>query len=110
MLALNGNDLTLDQLVAIADDRVEVTIAEEARARVNAARAVVDAHADDDAPTYGINTGFGSFSETRIGRSDLARLQINLLRSHAAGVDAPLPVRSVRASMGRRGHLKAQGL
>ena len=59
-----------------------------ARARVvRGARAVVDDLAEGEAPVYGINTGFGNFAETRIERGDLAALQVNLVRSHAAGVD-----------------------
>jgi histidine ammonia-lyase len=77
--------------------------------RVNAARALVDARADGETPVYGINTGFGSFAETRIERADLAQLQINLLRSHSAGVDTPLPVRAVRASMALRANVLAKG-
>jgi histidine ammonia-lyase len=109
MIHLTGDDLTLEQLVAIADKGAEVALAPAARARVEASRAVVDRHAAGDTPVYGINTGFGSFAETRIGRDDLARLQINLLRSHAAGVGDPLPVRSVRASMALRANVLAKG-
>jgi histidine ammonia-lyase len=109
MIHLTGDDLTLEQLVAIADEGAEVALAPAARARIAASRAVVDAHADGDKPVYGINTGFGSFAETRIERDDLARLQINLLRSHAAGVDDPLPVRAVRASMALRANVLAKG-
>ena len=70
---------------------------------------MVDARADGDAAVYGVNTGFGSFAETRIDRHDLAALQVNLLRSHAAGVDEPLPVRAVRASMALRANVLAKG-
>jgi histidine ammonia-lyase len=76
---------------------------------VHAARAVVDAKADGDAPVYGVNTGFGNFAETRIDKADLATLQLNLLRSHAAGVDEPLPVRTVRAAMALRANVLAKG-
>ena len=60
-------------------------------------------------PVYGVNTGFGNFAETRIDKADLAALQLNLLRSHAAGVDEPLPVRAVRASMALRANVLAKG-
>src|SRR6478735_154595 len=109
MILLNGTDLTLKDLLAIADDRAEVGLAPAARARVAASRAVVDAKADGDAAVYGVNTGFGNFAETRIDKSDLAALQLNLLRSHAAGVDTPLPVRAVRASMALRANVLAKG-
>jgi histidine ammonia-lyase len=109
MILLDGSHLTLDGLLAIADRGTEVALAPEARDRVAAARGVVDAMADGDAAVYGINTGFGNFSETRIEHADLARLQVNLLRSHAAGVDAPLPPRAVRAMMALRANVLAKG-
>lgn len=109
MILLDGDHLTLDQLISIADDGAEVAIAPAARVRVIAARRIVDDKADGDAAVYGINTGFGSFAETRIARADLERLQVNLLRSHAAGVDTPLPVRAVRASMALRANVLAKG-
>lgn len=108
-MTLDGEHLTLEQLLQIADTDVEVGIAPAARARVAAARAVVDEKAAGDSPVYGINTGFGSFAETRIERDDLAQLQVNLLRSHAAGVDAPLSVRAVRATMALRANVLAKG-
>jgi histidine ammonia-lyase len=109
MIFLNGSDLSLTDLLAIADDRAEVGLAPAARARVAASRAVVDAKADGDAAVYGVNTGFGNFAETRIDKADLATLQLNLLRSHAAGVDTPLPVRAVRAAMALRANVLAKG-
>ena len=109
MILLDGNHLELSQLLAIADDHVAVGLAPEARARVAAARAVVDAKADGETPVYGVNTGFGSFAETRIDKADLAALQLNLLRSHAAGVAEPLPVRTVRAAMALRANVLAKG-
>ena len=90
MIHLDGSSLTLDDLVAIAHDDAPVALADAARARVRAARAVVDAAAQRDTPTYGINTGFGNFADVRIPHESLAELQVNLLRSHAAGVGEPL--------------------
>jgi histidine ammonia-lyase len=109
MILLDGDSLTLEQLVAIADDGAPVGIAPGARERVNAARAVVDARAAGEVAVYGVNTGFGSFAETRIDRQDLVTLQVNLLRSHAAGVGEPLPVRAVRAAMALRANVLAKG-
>jgi histidine ammonia-lyase len=109
MILLDGDTLSLDDLVAIADAGAPVGLSAEARRRVAASRAVVDAAAAGDTPVYGVNTGFGSFAETRIPRDQLARLQLNLLRSHAAGVGDPLPVRAVRASMALRANVLAKG-
>ncbi|MGE3888078.1 MAG: histidine ammonia-lyase [Vicinamibacterales bacterium] len=109
MILLDGSHLTLAQLIAIADRGAAVALAPEAREGVAAARAVVDRVADGEAPVYGINTGFGNFAETRIEHADLARLQVNLVRSHAAGVDDPLPPRAVRAMMALRANVLAKG-
>jgi histidine ammonia-lyase len=62
-------------------------------------RAVVERHLADGRAHYGINTGFGSLSRVRIDGAELAALQRNLVRSHAAGVGDPLPVEIVRALM-----------
>ena len=81
------------------------------RARAStASRAVVDAFAPAITPVYGINTGFGNFAEARIAkRRRSPTLQLNLLRSHAAGVGEPLPVRAVRATMALRANVLAKG-
>src|SRR5262245_12854000 len=109
MIALTGSDLTLDQLLAIADGGETVGLHPDAAASVDAARAVVDRQALGDQPVYGINTGFGALAETAIPRDALGALQVNLLRSHAAGVGEPLPVRAVRASMALRANVLATG-
>jgi histidine ammonia-lyase len=109
MIVLDGSSLTIEQLVAIADAGERVTLDEAARARVRAARAVVEARAGGDAPAYGINTGFGSFAEVKIAPDALNALQLNLLRSHAAGVGTPLPARVVRATMALRANVLAKG-
>lgn len=51
------------------------------------------------AAIYGVNTGFGSLSRQRISDANLAEMQRNLLRSHAAGVGEPLPDETVRAML-----------
>src|SRR5918995_7454117 len=109
MIRLDGHSLTLDQLIAIADHGEAVGIAADAAALVTAARAVVDRKAYGEEPVYGINTGFGSFAEVRVAPDELAVLQRNLVRSHAAGVGEPLPVRAVRAAMALRANVLAKG-
>ena len=109
MILLDGDSLALSDLVAIADQYAPVALAREAATRVDAARAVVDRKAAGSEPVYGINTGFGALAETAIPREALGALQLNLLRSHAAGVGEPLPVRAVRASMALRANVLAKG-
>jgi histidine ammonia-lyase len=109
MILLDGSSLTLDQRLAIADRREPVGLAPGAVDRVRAARAVVERKGQGDEPAYGINTGFGSFADVKIAPDALEALQLNLLRSHAAGVGSPLPVRAVRATMALRANVLAKG-
>jgi histidine ammonia-lyase len=109
MIELDGSSLTLGQLVAIANGDEPVGLALAARDRVQAARVVVDEFAHHDDPTYGINTGFGKFADVKIPGDQLDTLQINLLRSHAAGVGDPLPIPVVRATMALRANVLAKG-
>src|SRR3954447_1906959 len=109
MILLDGSSLTIEQLLAIADEGEVVALSDGARQRVRASREVVERRARGDEPAYGINTGFGSFAEVKIPADALETLQLNLLRSHAAGVGEPLPVRSVRAMMALRANVLAKG-
>ena len=108
-IVLDGHSLTLDDLVAIAVERAPVSLTDDARAHVRAARAVVDEAAGGGQAVYGVNTGFGSFADVRIPPGSLGELQVNLLRSHAAGVGEPLPVPVVRATMALRANVLAKG-
>ena len=69
-----------------------------ARERVARARKFVDDRFDDGEPIYGVTTGFGRLANIPVAPSDAAALQLNLVRSHAAGTGPPLPVEVVRAA------------
>jgi histidine ammonia-lyase len=109
MILLDGSTLTLEQLEAIAERFEPVALDPRAAGSVDASRAIVDRAAGSDAPAYGINTGFGALAEVKIPKESLAALQRNLVRSHAAGVDAPLSVPAVRAMMALRANVLAKG-
>src|SRR2546427_1448133 len=108
-IVLSGDRLTLEQVGAVARGGARVEIAAEARERVRAARALVDRIAAGDTPTYGINTGFGTLAEVSIPKTDLRKLQRNLILSHAAGTGAPLPQAEERALMLLRANVLAGG-
>ena len=107
---LDGDTLTLEEVEAVALGRARAELAPSARARVAAARALVEAHLDDGLPHYGINTGFGTLAEVRIPRDDLTRLQRNLVLSHSVGVGEPLPAAEARALMLLRAACMAKGM
>src|SRR5256885_4653682 len=109
MIVLDGESLTIDHLLAIADGGEPIALSDAARRRVQASRDVVERRARSDQPAYGINTGFGSFADVKIAPDALEALQLNLLRSHAAGVGDPLPARAVRATMALRANVLAKG-
>jgi len=108
-VTLDGNSLTLDDVVAVAHQRATVSIAPHARQRASSARRVVQRLVADRAVVYGVTTGFGKLSEVAIPSDRLAELQVNLLRSHAAGVGDLLPDREVRAMMLLRANVILKG-
>jgi histidine ammonia-lyase len=107
---LDGDTLTLEEVLAVSQGRARAELAPEAREGVRRARALVDARVEDGEAHYGINTGFGTLAEVRIERGDLERLQRNLVLSHAAGVGAPLPIPEARALMLLRANVLAKGV
>jgi len=109
MLHLDGSPLTLDDLHAVAFDSRPVALAPEARKKMAASRAVIERILVEHAPVYGVNTGFGKLSDVKIADEDLARLQLNLVRSHACGVGEPLSAPEVRAMMLLRANVLAKG-
>ncbi len=106
---LDGDTLTLEEVRAVAEGRARAEIDPAARQRVRAARELVEARAGEDRPHYGINTGFGTLAEVSIPRPDLARLQRNLVLSHAAGVGEPLALPEARALVLLRANVLAKG-
>lgn len=109
MLLLDGRSLSINDVHAVALERKRVGLHDDARQRMVRTRAVVEAAVAAGAPVYGVNTGFGKLSEIAIAPDDLAALQRNLVRSHAAGVGDRLPEAEVRAMMLLRANVLATG-
>lgn len=86
MIYINGNDLTIEQVIAVSRQGETVAIAPDARERINAARAYVDRKLADKAVVYGLTTGFGKFSTVFVPEEETAQLQRNLIISHACGM------------------------
>ena len=91
--------ITLDHARAALAGPVTVSLSPKARGLiVKSAETVARLLKTGDA-IYGVNTGFGKLAKTRIAAEDLSRLQINIVRSHAAGVGALLDENVVRLIM-----------
>jgi histidine ammonia-lyase len=109
-ITLDGRSLTLEQVEAVATEPgVTVTLAPEARARVQASRDFIEAKVAAGDPVYGVTTGFGRLAEVVIAPEDRTALQHNLVRSHASGVGDPLDTRAVRALILFRANALARG-
>lgn len=96
---LDGNSLMPTDVAAVARNDEPVAVTKEAREAVRTSRARVEAVVEEEEPVYGLNTGFGQLVTERIPNGELARLQTNLLRSHASGAGRELTREEVRALM-----------
>ncbi len=108
-MELNGEDLTMEEVRAVAAGSAAVTLAPSAIANMERSRAVVERLAAGDAPVYGVNTGVGLLADVRIAPAGLDQLQRNVVRSHCAGVGDPLARAEVRAMMLIRANVLAKG-
>ncbi|MFG6468811.1 histidine ammonia-lyase [Roseateles sp. BYS87W] len=106
-MLLNPGHLTLAQLADIAAGTTTLELTDWAA--VDHSAALVAAAAAGDAPVYGVNTGFGKLASTRIAKDQLAALQLNLIRSHAVGVGAPMSPPVVRLMLATKAGSLARG-
>src|SRR5919201_78662 len=107
---LTGEDLTIDDVWAVAVDRSPAALGDGAHEKIVRARELVEraAHGTSE-HTYGINTGFGRFVSVAIPDEETEELQLRLLRSHACGVGDLYPDEIVRAAMLLRANTLAKG-
>lgn len=98
-ILLNGDNLSLEDLVKICRKNYEVDITEEARERINKSRSIIEKIVKDNKVVYGVTTGFGKFSDVSISNNDCKVLQKNLIISHACGFGDLLPKDVVRGIM-----------
>ncbi len=98
-ITLDGSPLTIQQVSGVARNAAPIRLDPEMLRRVTDARIQLERIATDGEPHYGVNTGFGSLSRHRVDDDHLRQLQVNLIRSHAAGVGELLSVETVRGMM-----------
>lgn len=90
---------TAEDVVAVARGHARVELSADALAALAAAREIVEALAAKPEPVYGVSTGFGALASRHIGPDLRARLQRNIVRSHAAGMGPHVERDVVRALM-----------
>jgi histidine ammonia-lyase len=103
-----GGSLALVDVVAVADG-AQVEFPDSARARVEAARAVIERAVEAGDTVYGVTTGFGALADQRIDPALAPELQHGIVRSHATAVGPPLSRREARAMLMLRAHVLALG-
>lgn len=106
---VDGGPLMVEDVVAVAHRAATARPGPGIGERMAPARRVVEQTVENGTVVYGITTGFGAFASTRIDPAEARALQVNLLRSHAAGVGAALPDELVRAMLLLRARTLAQG-
>ena len=93
-LIIGDQPLTLADIRTALDGPITVKLSPAALKAIALSREAIIALIQEGNPIYGVNTGFGKLATTRIAPADLSALQVNIVRSHAAGVGAPPARRS----------------
>ncbi len=99
VITISGDDWNLDTVKKILYDRVHLELDSGSLRRVRENRKVIDDIVASDRVVYGVNTGFGKFSDVRIKKTETAELQRRLVLSHAAGVGTALDPNVVHLMM-----------
>ncbi|MBD3407875.1 MAG: histidine ammonia-lyase [Candidatus Lokiarchaeota archaeon] len=106
---IDGETLTIEDVVQVARHRQKVGIPQQTREKISRSREIIEKALQENRTVYGVNTGFGDLASISIGKEDLAKLQVNLIRSHAAGVGPLFNHDVVRGMMLLRANALAKG-
>jgi histidine ammonia-lyase len=109
VVVVDGGPLTIEDVLRVVDGTAAAVLASSVGDRMAPARDLVARVVAENRTVYGITTGFGALSGTRIEPAEAEALQVRLVRSHAAGVGPPLPDAMVRAMLLLRARTLAQG-
>ncbi len=108
-IQIDGEHLAIEDLHRLVLGAAEGELSAAAREKMKASREVIERLAGGDSAVYGVNTGFGKMAATRISPDEIRQLQLNLVRSHACGVGAPLSEPATRAMLALRANAIAKG-
>jgi histidine ammonia-lyase len=108
-ITLTGRRLTITDVVDVARRDASVSFDAGAERRIAASREMLERKLAGGETIYGINTGIGEFSETRLTDDEVREFQRYLVFNHAAGIGEPAPREQVRAAMVARANVHANG-
>lgn len=109
MITLDGNSLTISDVIHVARHYEEVALADGALPKIKQSQAFVEQLVKENRPVYGITTGVGELAHTLISPLDVEKMQENLIRSHAVNVGVPYPEDVVRGMILLRANALAKG-
>ncbi len=98
-IVVAGTNVTRGDVVAVARRHRVAALGVQARAEMERSASLIDGFVASETPVYGITTGFGSLANTVIPPERTGELQVALVRSHAAGMGAPVEAEVARATM-----------
>ncbi len=99
MIIINGEGLTIENVVEVSRFNKKVKLSDEAKKAILHSRSIVEKILDEEKVVYGISTGFGEFSKVFISKEKTSLLQKNLILSHSVGVGNFFSREHVRAMM-----------
>ncbi len=108
-LIIDGNSLTLKSIEKFLSNNLTIELSKDAKKKISKASSLVDKWVSEGKIIYGVTTGFGDFSNVRIDKKDIEKLQENLIISHTAGVGENLPPHIVKLMMLLRANALAGG-
>ena len=108
-IILDGNSLTIEELVRIARHGERVELHPAALERIKICRNMLEEKLQAREIMYGINTGIGEFSEVVLTDEQVKQFQRYLIYNHAAGIGEPAPIEYVRGAMAGRINVHAHG-
>ena len=108
-VVLTGNDLTLDELIAVARYNCVAELSQDTIKNIEDSRKIIDDIVANEKVIYGVTTGFGEFSKVGISKDDCRVLQEILIRSHACGYGPLFDTQIVRAIMLTRVNALSKG-
>jgi len=98
-VVLDGESLTICDLIAITRSGKGVKISDEGKNRIMEARRIIDEKLEKNEIIYGVSTGFGKLANTIISPSEREVLQKNIIQSHSVGFGPNLPDEIVLGAM-----------
>ncbi|MBL7750073.1 MAG: histidine ammonia-lyase [Chitinophagaceae bacterium] len=103
------DSLTPAKALDIAQGKLKGILSTQAREKIEESQRQVSAIVEQERTVYGINTGFGILSNTRISAEDTTTLQHKILQSHSVGVGDPIPIEIAKLMLITKVHALAQG-